>query len=224
MTKYGTKDLMRIQDIQKKANGDFIEEVKLAVRMANEIEEPGKAVARGHASIAVYGNYSPVSGIFYQRACKLSGEANINDIQTMASMNSVNGEDALEDAYSQIPIENQPASRRNPDTWEKSKTSNKRGFSDISVLGKINVVKGIGPGFEMKYMRNGTMEVWKNSDEKYRLVYTANSIPISAIGEQKDFKFEGKRETWTMVDYIETYNMLNLMPLYGTSITSYMYS
>ena len=50
MTKYGTKDLMRIQDIQKKANGDFIEEVKLAVRMANEIEDPGKAVARGHAS------------------------------------------------------------------------------------------------------------------------------------------------------------------------------
>ena len=222
MTKYGTKDLMRIQDIQKKAGGDFIEEVKLAVRMANEIEDPGKAVARGHASIAVYGNYSPISGIFYQRACNLSGEEDIRNIQTMASMNSVNDEEALEDAYSQVPIEKQPASRRNPNTWEKLKTSNKRGFSDISVLGKINVVKGLG--FEMRYMVNGTMEVWRNSDEKYRLIYTTSSIPLSTIGEQKDFKFEGKRETWTMVDYIEVYNMLNLMPLYGTSITTYMYS
>jgi len=44
------------------------------------------------------------------------------------------------------------------------------------------------------------------------------------IGEQKDFKFEGKRETWEMVDYIEVYNMMNLQPLYGSSLTSFMYS
>jgi hypothetical protein len=223
---YGTKDLMRIQDIRYKSNGDLIEELKLAIRMANEIEEPGKAMARGYASIAVYNSlYSPVAGVFFTRACELSGETDIRNIRTMASMNSVgDDEEAIEAAYSQIPIEKQPASRRPPESWEKANVSNRRGFSDIDSLAKINVVKGTGPGFDMKYMKNGTIEVWKTPDEKIRIVYTGNSLPTSLIGDQKDFKFDGKRETWTMVDYIEIYNMMNLQPLYGASITGFMYN
>jgi hypothetical protein len=223
---YGTKDLMRIQDIRYKSNGDLIEELKLAIRMANEIEEPGKAMARGYASIAVYNSlYSPVAGVFFTRACELSGETDIRNIRTMASMNSVgDDEEAIEAAYSQIPIDKQPASRRPPESWEKANVSNRRGFSDIDSLAKINVVKGTGPGFDMKYMKNGTIEVWKTPDEKIRIVYTGNSLPTSLIGDQKDFKFDGKRETWTMVDYIEIYNMMNLQPLYGASITGFMYN
>jgi len=223
---YGTKDLMRIQDIRYKSNGDLIEELKLAIRMANEIEEPGKAMARGYASIEVYKSlYSPVAGVFFTRACELSGEKDIRDIRVMASMNSVDAsEEAIEAAYSRIAIEKQPASRRPSEAWEKANVSNRRGFSDIAPLAKINVVKGTGPGFDLKYMKNGTMEVWKTPDEKIRIIYTGNSLPTSLMGEQKDFKFDGKRETWTMVDYIEVYNMMNLQPLYGTSITGFMYN
>jgi len=223
---YGTKDLMRIQDIMKKSNGDLFEAFKLAVRMAGEIEDPGKAMARGYASIEVYKSlYSPIAGVFFTRACDLSGENDIRDIRVMASMNSVgDNEEAIEEAFSRIPIEKQPASRRPEEMWERIQTSNKRGFSDILPLAKINVVKSTGPGFEIKYMKNGTMEVWKNTEDKVRLVYTGSCLPTSGIGDQKDFKFEGKRETWTMVDYIEVVNMMNLQPLYGTSLTAYMYN
>lgn len=223
---YGTKDLMRIQDIMKKSDGDLFEAFKLAVRMAGEIEDPGKAMARGYAAIEVYKSlYSPIAGVFFTRACDLSGENDIRNIRVMASMNSVKGdEDAIEEAYARIPAEKQPASRRPQETWEKIKTSNKRGFSDLLPLAKINVVKATGPGFDIKYMKNGTMEVWKTPDDKIRLVYTGSCIPTSLIGEQKDFKFDGERETWTMVDYIEVANMMNLQPIYGSSLTAFMYS
>ncbi|MDD5649283.1 MAG: hypothetical protein PHF86_02515 [Candidatus Nanoarchaeia archaeon] len=227
VTQYGTKDLMRLMDIQKKSNGDLIEAFKLAYRMANEIEEPGKALARGWAAIEVYKSlYSPIAGIFFQRACDLTGETSIQNIKVMASMNSVgDNEDAIEEAYSRIPVEKQPASRRSPESWEKIEVSNKRGFSDIISMGKVNVVKGTGPGFDMKYMKNGTIELWKTSEEKIRIVYTGGYLPTASIGDQKDFKFiGGQRETWTMIDYIEVYNMMNLQPLYGASITGYMYN
>jgi len=223
---YGTKDLMRIQDIFKKSDGDLYEAFKLAVRMAGEIEDPGKAMARGYAAIDVYKSpYSPIAGVFFTRACDLSGESDIRDIRTMASMNSVgDDEEAIEMAYRSIPIEKQPASRRSDSPQKHFFNSNKIGYSTITSLAKINVVKGTGPHFDMKFMKNGTMEIWKNPDQKIRLVYTGSANPLSNINDQKDFKFEGKRETWTMIDYIEVINMMNLQPLYGASLTSFMYS
>lgn len=223
---YGTKDLMRILDIKKKSDGDLYEAFKLAVRMAGEIEDPGKALARGYASIEVYKSlYSPIAGVFFTRACDLSGEEDIRNIRIMASMNSVgDDEEAIEAAFSRIPIEKQPASRRSDQPQNHFYNSNKIGYSTITSLAKINVVKGTGPYFDMKIMKNGTMEIWKTSDQKIRMVYTGSANPLSNINDQKDFKFEGKRETWTMVDYIEVVNMMNLQPLYGSSLTAYMYS
>lgn len=224
MQPYGTKDVMRIQDIRQKANGDLVEEVKLAIRMANEIEEPGKAIARGYASIAVYhNNYSPLAGIFFTRACELSGESDISNIKTMASMTSVDNEEAIETAYSRIPIEKQPASRRVGYPHEKASISNKKGYFELTQLAKINVVKGSGPNFDSFYQNTGTIEVWKNESEKTRIIYTGSPIPTALIGDKREFRFDGKRESWNMVDYIEVYNMTNLQPLYGTSITGYMY-
>jgi hypothetical protein len=221
---FGTKDLMRILDIQEKSHGDFIEEVKLAVRMANEIEIPGKAIARGYAAIAAYkSNYSPIAGIFFQRACELAGETDILKINSEASMNSIDDEEAIEEAYSKIPFEKQPTSRKSYNSQEKAKISNKRGFFELLSLAKINVVKGTGPNFDVQYMNSGTIEVWKTPNEKFRLIYTSSPLPTALMGNTREFRFEGKREVWMMVDYIEVYNMMNLMPLYGTSITGYMY-
>lgn len=224
MQPYGTKDVMRIQDIRQKADGDLIEEVKLAILMANQIEEPGKAMARGYASIAVYkNNYSPLAGIFFTRACELSGESDIRNIKAMASMTSVGDEEAIETAYSRIPIEKQPASRRTLYPHEKASVSNKRGYFELLSLAKVNVVKGSGPNFDSMYQKTGTIEVWKNDSEKIRIIYTGSPIPTALIGNKREFRFEGKRENWEMIDYIEVYNMTNLQPLYGTSITGYMY-
>lgn len=219
---HGTKDLMRILDIRKRANNDFLEEVKLAVLMANEIELPGKAMARGYASIEVYRNlYSPIAGIFFTRACELSGESDIRNIRAMASMNSVTDEDAVEEAYSRIPIEKQPASRRD-EPQIKAQISNKRGFFELLSLAKINVVKGTGPSFDSQQV-TGTIEVWITPTNKFRIIHTGSPIPTALMGDQREFRFEGKRENWTMVDYIEVKHMMNLQPLYGTSITGYMY-
>jgi hypothetical protein len=221
---YGTKDMMRILDIRKKANGDFLEEVKLAYLMANEIELPGKAMARGYASIEVYkNNYSPIAGIFFSRACYLAGETDIRYIKPEASMTSVGDNEAVELAYSRIPAEKQPATRRLDEKHIKAQISNKRGFFELMPLAKINVVKGTGPNFNVHDVGTGTIEVWKNSEEKFRIIYTGSPIPTALMGEKREFRFEDKRECWTMVDYIEVYNMMNLMPLYGTSITGYMY-
>ena len=111
--KYGSKDLMRIQDIRRRSGGDLFEEIEMAYRMAQEIEIPGKAIARGYASLESYGTqYSPVAAIFFDRACKLTGRDDIDDIQAMASMNSVKGGDSeIEAAYDHVPTEKQPASR-----------------------------------------------------------------------------------------------------------------
>lgn len=222
---FGTKDSMRIMDIREKADGDFIEEVKLAVRMANEIEESGKAMARGYAAIAVYhSNHSPIAAIFFERACELSGEININNIKSMASMISVDDDkDAIEAAFSKIPIDEQPASRRSYNSQQKAAISNKRGFFELLSLAKINVVKGTGPNFDAHENNTGTIEVWKNDKERIRIIYTGSPVPTALIGDKREFRFEGKRENWTMADYIEVYNMTNLQPLYGTSITGYMY-
>jgi hypothetical protein len=183
-------------------------------------------MARGYASIEVYKSlYSPIAGIFFTRACDLSGENDIRNIQTMASMNSVgDDEEAIEAAFSRIPIEKQPASRREITHKNKLYNTNKIGYSTITSLAKINVVKGTGPYFDMKIMKNGTMEVWETQDHKIRLIYTGGANPLSGINDKKDFKFDGKRETWTMIDYIEIINMMNLQPLYGTSLTAYMYN
>lgn len=224
--KYGSKDLMRILDIRKKADGDFIEEVKLAWHMANEIEVPGKAMARGYASLEVYRNkYSPIAAIFFSRACELANEEDIDDIQAMASMNSVGdrSEDEIETAYERVPTEQQPASRR-PKEWLPKIVNRKKGASDLLSLAKINVVKGEGPNFNAHELRGGTIEVWKTLDDKIRIIYTSNPEPTANFNDKREFKLDDKRETWTMIDFTEVYNMVHLMPLYGTSITGYIYN
>jgi hypothetical protein len=221
---YGSKDLMRIQDIIKKADGDIIEEFKLAIRMANEIEIPGKAIARGYAAIEAYNTqYSPIAAIFFDRACQLSGMKNINDIQAMASANTVGGSDEeIETAYESVPTDLQPASRR--PNLPKVPVIKRKGPSELISLAKINVVKGEGPNFNAFEQKTGTIEVWLNDDKKIRIVYTGNPDPTSNIGDEREFKYDGKRGVWTMVDYTEIYNMVHLQPLYGPSSYAYMYS
>lgn len=224
--KYGNKDLMRIQDIRIKANHDLLNELDLAIRMAEAIELPGKALARGYAALDVYKDkYSPVAAVFFSRACYLSGVRDINVLQAMASMNSI-GErsaDDIEEAYEKIPTAQQPASRR-PEDWIEKITIRKNIIYDLLPIGKVNVVKGQGPDFNAHELKSGTIEVWKNDEQKYRIIYTSSPYNTANIGDKREFKIEGKRENWEMVDFTEVYNMVHLMPLYGTSIISFVYS
>jgi hypothetical protein len=223
--KYGSKDLMRIMDIRKRAENDLLEEMQLAYQMAQEIEIPGKAIARGYASLEVYGTkYSPVAAIFFDRACKLTGEDDIDDIQAMASMNSVKGGDEeVEAAYDHVPTEKQPASRWPVEKRAKN-TIGKKSVTNIVSMGKVNVVKGEGPEFNVYYSKTGTVEVWKTEADKTKLIYTASPDPNYKIGEEHEFRCGSEWEKWKMIDYIDANAMVNLMPLYGTTLPIYGYN
>ena len=55
------------------------------------------------------------------------------------------------------------------------------------------------------------------------IVY-AEYDPNYSIGEYHDFKYNDSYVTWEMIDYIDAVNMANLAPLYGKSITGYIYN
>lgn len=222
--KYGSKDLMRIHDIQKRAENDLLKEIELAYRMAQEIEIPGKAIARGYAALEVYKTkYSPVAAIFFDRACKLANASDVDDIQAMASMNIIrDGDEDVEAAYEHVPTQKQPASRW-PAGMRLTQSFGKKTTSNIISMGKVNVVKGEGPEFNVYYSKFGTIEVWKNEAGKTKLIYTASPEPNYVIGTEHEFKYELEWEKWVMVDYIDANSMVNLMPLYGTTIPIYSY-
>jgi hypothetical protein len=70
---YGQKDIVRMEDIQTKSDGDHEKEIKLATTQAKIIKNPAKAKARGEAADVVFGAGSDISAIFHDRAMELGG-------------------------------------------------------------------------------------------------------------------------------------------------------
>lgn len=70
---FGQKDLVRMQDIRTKADGDPSKEISLATTQAKIIKDAGKAAARGEAAEQVFGKNSEISNIFFDRVRELGG-------------------------------------------------------------------------------------------------------------------------------------------------------
>jgi len=222
MKKYGSKDIMRMESISEKAHGDYMQQMLYAYNMSCAITEPGKAMARGYAALAVFGEQSALGQVFFERAFNLSGG---KEVKPVASVNPwEDTEEGIEAEYENIPIEEQPASRRpNKIIFKEGNISPKTSFSNIMAHGKINVIKGSGPQFNIfNYYSKGTVEVWETGG-KYRLVYTSNYDPNFGIGMKRVFKYDNKSVEWNLVDYIEAVHIANLAPLYGKSILIYSY-
>jgi len=220
MKKYGSKDIMRMESIQQKARGDYMQQIMYAYNMACAITEPGKAMARGYAAQEVFGEQSAIGQVFFERAYDLSGG---REVRPVASVNQWEDTDeGIEAEYDGIPINEQPASRRE-DTILFNPRKPIKTIAPIAALGKINTIKGSGPKFNLYENPTGTIEVWQTEGGKYRLLYTSHYDPIWGIGCKRQFSFEGKIEKWEMVDYIEAKNISNLAPIYGKSINIYMY-
>lgn len=221
MIKYGSKDIMRMESIKEKSRGDYMSQLLHAYNMACAITLPGKAMARGYAAQEVFGEHSAVSQIFFERAYDLGGE----DVRPVASVNPFDtSEEGIEAEYENIPIEQQPASRRSERKEIGDKHINRKApWPKLIPLGKINTIKGDGPQFSLYGKLRGTMEVWQTEDGKYRLAYTAHYETLHFIGETRTFNVEGKLVEWTLVDYIESEYTANLAPLYGKSIPIYNY-
>jgi len=220
MKKYGSKDIMRMESIQEKARGDYMSQINYAYVMACAITEPGKAMARGYAAQAIFGEQAAIAQVFFERAYDLGGK----DVTPMASVNPWDDTDeGIEALYAEIPLEEQPASRREDSKILNGATSRKTSWSNLVSLGKINLIKGSGPQFDLHDYPVGTIEMWETEDKKPRIIYTGNWEPNYLIGEERTFKYDDKEVRWTMVDYIDTEFIANLAPLYGKSIMIFNY-
>jgi hypothetical protein len=220
MKNYGSKDLMRLESIRDKAPNDFMTQMMYAYNMSCAITEPGKALARGYAAQEVFGEYSPICAVFFERAYKLGGSS----VVPSASENPWDDSDeGLEELYYEIPEKEQPASRKPNPMVLTGEVSRRTSWSALAYLGKLNLIKGSGPNFDLRRYPLGTIEVWETEDEKYRIIYTGNLEPNYLIGEERTFKYEGKEVVWKMIDYIESEFVSNLAPLYGKSLPIYSY-
>ena len=70
---YGQKDIVRMEDIRTKSDGDHDKELSLATTQAKIIKNPEKAKARGEAADEIFGQGSDISLIFHNRAQELGG-------------------------------------------------------------------------------------------------------------------------------------------------------
>lgn len=221
MKNYGSKDLMRMESIRDKANGDYMHQLLYAYNMSSAITEPGKAMARGYAAQEFFGEHAAIAQIFFERAYDLGGE----DVRPEASVNPLDTSDeGIEELYTEIPENEQPASRRENKLILKGQTSRRTSFSNLVSLGKLNLIKGTGPQFNLYEYPSGTIEIWQTESGKPRMIYTGNYEPNFFIGESRTFKYLDKSETWTLIDYIESEFISNLVPLYGKSILIYNYN
>ena len=217
MKKYGSKDIARMESIREKSYGDYMSQLNYAFTMATAITEPGKAMARGYAAQELFGESAAIAYIFFERAINLGGK----DVKPVASVNAFDDVDA---ELAAIPLEERPASKKdNPKLLGGRVVKRKNSFSTLVNLGKMNVIKGSGPKFNLYDYPTGTIEVWQAETGTFRLVYTSNFESVYYIDEVRKFQYDGKIHEWTMVDYIESEYVANLAPLYGKSIAIFNY-
>lgn len=231
MKKFGSKDVMRMESIRSKANGDYLTQVTYAYNMACAITDPGKAMARGFAALFVYGEHSVMGSVFFERAHDLGGE----DVRPTVSVNPWDpSEEGIEAEFIDIPKDEQPASRRDVRkeiAREQLVNVKRSSFSNLAALGRLSLTKGTGTQFSLYDYPSGTIEVWQSEDKKYKLVYTGHYESSFYINEKRDFSYtsivagnkSNKRVNWTLIDYIESRYATNLAPLYGKSLSIFCY-
>lgn len=231
MKKFGTKDLMRMASIEDKANGDYMKQIVFAWNMACAITDPGKAMARGFAAQQQFGEHSAVAAVFFERAYDVGG----SDVRPTVSVNPWDtSEEGIETEFDSIPEAEQPASRRSARKEipkEQTLKIKRSAHSRLAAMGKLSLIKGTGTQFNLYDYPQGTIEVWKTEDEKYRLIYTGHYESAFYINEDRNFIYNSvvagnestKNVQWELVDYIESRHATNLAPLYGKSLSIFCY-
>lgn len=204
------KDVQRVQDIVSKSSGDANKMLTLTNTMCKLITDKNKAYDRGVAADQILGPDSEVTKAFFARAEAL-------------------GMDTASKATSTKVL---PGSKRSSGEQFKSSRTFSGGYQGrgaaILPCGKLNLQTGKNQYFNIKdtYQINSTLEVWETGHKVYRIVITSGSTPIYQIGTRGYFcndqtgrpMFDG-----TLVDYIEAAHAEELIPLYGKSISCYVY-
>ena len=204
------KDVQRIQDIVTKSTGDKNKMITLANTMAKLITDKNKAFDRGVAADQILGADHEVTKIFFDRA-----EALGMDVAKSAASVKV------------LPGSQRPAGEQFKTNRQFSGGYKGRGCP-ILPCGSLNLTTGQNKYFNIHdpFQANSTLEVWEVGYKVWKIVMTSGSNPIWQIGTKGFFShdqtgrpiFDG-----TMVDYIEAPHSAQLIPLYGKSLSMYVY-
>jgi hypothetical protein len=171
-----TKDLDRINGIMTKSNGNEAKAVQLATTMANKIKDKQKAIQRYEAALELLGEEHSVTSIFAEKAISLGHKINLGAVtKTKNTHGALGSEDSK--------LKNMGRDRSG--VW--------KGGTPILPLGSVNLTSGKNKYFNI-YANwkddNGTIELWKDDNDKYKLVITSGSGPIFKIGNTNQFKHD----------------------------------
>lgn len=252
---YGQKDVVRMEDIRTKAAGDHDKEMALASTQARLITKPEKAKARAEAAEEVFGAGSDIANIFGDRAVELGGSYVSSEASsgTLAPLTSADPK-----AERKFKVKSHLASERVRKTGEPEKKSG-GGFSrgggafgtmgvgryadapetsdehiwspaSIASLGKINLGTGDSKYFNVvENSPDGLIEIWRNTDGRFRGVITSSSEPHAKLGNSRRFlndqtwKELDHGDSWRLIDYAPLKEIRELVRLYGASIQGYTY-
>lgn len=202
-----SKDIQRVQDIVTKSNGDENKMLTLANTMCKLITDKNKAFDRALAADQILGADHPVTKAFAERA-----EALGMDVSKSLASAKV------------LPGSQRPSSEQ----FQSSRKATRP--SPILPCGKVNLQTGKNQYFSYKedWHLNSTLEVWEVGYKKWVIISTSGSTPIYPIGTSCVFEhdqtgrymFNGPA---MMVDYIEAAHCEALIPLYGKSLSCYVY-
>jgi hypothetical protein len=202
-----SKDIQRIQDIITKSNGDEGKMLNLTNTMCKLITDKNKAFDRALAADQILGADHPVTKAFSERAAALG-----MDVTKSFASSKV------------LPGSQRPSSEQFKSTRQPSRTS------PILPCGKVNLQTGKNQYFSYKedWHVNSTLEVWEIGYKKWIIVSTSGSTPIYQIGTGCAFTHDQTGRAMfggpaIMVDYIEAAHCEALIPLYGKSLSCYVY-
>jgi hypothetical protein len=223
---FGQKDLVRMQDIMTKSDGNHDKEISLATTQANIIKDAGKAKARAEAAEEIFGVASEIAQIFHDRAKELGGSyvtsKASNSVLAPVTKPKEKGE-KLERKFQTnfvLPSENiaaidktdnqtggftrgldPKASMRTGAYADMPEIGGKRisGPHFILPLGRVNLGSGESKFFNVHttWDDEGIVEVWKSTwDNKYKLIFTSGDKPYRKLHDVGDFKHD---QTWAII-------------------------
>lgn len=99
--------------------------------------------------------------------------------------------------------------------------------ASIASLGRVHLGTGECDYFNVYDTYKGsTAEVWKNENGNERLVFTSGDKPLAKLKDYREFRNDQtwqKMGEWTMIDYVPTSELKELIRVYGASLPGYTY-
>jgi hypothetical protein len=99
----------------------------------------------------------------------------------------------------------------------------------ILPLGKVQLGTGESPAFNVHitWDDEGTVEIWQSREGKKKLIFTTGDKPSAKINDTQDFRHDQSNgvigRNWKMIDYAPLKELKELIRLYGSSLSGYVY-